>query len=244
MSTARRHDGRRPGDLRAVTITPHFVHQADGSCLIEVGHTRVICTASIVPSVPRWRMNRGLGWVTAEYGMLPASTGNRKSRPTFRPDGRSTEIQRLIGRVLRSVVRFERLGENTIYLDCDVLDADGGTRTAAITGSHVAMSLAAAKGTATGAFKPRAIRGAVAGVSVGIVDGRALLDLDYAEDAAADVDMNVAMTGRGQFVELQGTGEQRPFDTEQLGEMLRLARRGIRKLLQAQRQALADGLRE
>ena len=244
MPTAKRHDDRRPGDLRPVTITPHFVRQADGSCLIELGHTRVICTASIVPGVPRWRMNRGLGWVTAEYGMLPASTGARKSRPTARPDGRSTEIQRIIGRVLRSQVRFERLGENTIYLDCDVLDADGGTRTAAITGSHVALSLAVAKGLDRGTFQARVLRGAVAAISVGIVAGRAILDLDYAEDAAAEVDMNVAMTARGKFVELQGTGEGQPFDAEQLDQMLRLARRGIRKLLRAQRQALVDGLTE
>jgi len=244
MPKTLRQDGRRPGDLRPVTITPNFVRSADGSCLIETGRTRVICTASIVKGVPRWRMDGGLGWVTAEYGMLPASTVGRKSRPVYRPDSRSVEIQRLIGRVLRNVVRFERLGENTVYLDCDVVEADGGTRTAAITGSYVALSLAAARGVRLGRFRSGAIRGAAAAVSVGIVDGRAVLDLDYREDAAAAVDMNVAMTGGGKFLELQGSSEGRPFDSRQLDQMLRLARRGIRKLRQVQQRAIADGMKE
>ena len=230
--------------MRPVSITPNFIGSADGSCLMELGRTRIVCTASIVQGVPRFRLASGLGWVTAEYGMLPGSTGERKSRPVHRPDGRSVEIQRLIGRVLRSVVRFDRLGQNTMYLDCDVLEADGGTRTASITGAYVALALAAARGQGGGVFARGAVGGAVAGVSVGIVDGRAVLDLDYAEDSNAAVDMNVAMTRSGKFVELQGTSEGGPFDGEQLAAMLRLARRGIRKLLQAQRRTIADGLGE
>lgn len=239
---ARRHDGRRAGDLRPVTITPGFVRSADGSCLIEVGSTRVICTASIVEGVPRWRLPEHIGWVTAEYGMLPASTSERKVRPFVRPDGRTIEIQRLIGRVLRGVVWFDGLGENTVYLDCDVLEADGGTRTAAVTGSWVALSLAAHKGAEAGVFQRGVVRRAVAAVSVGIVDGRCVLDLDYAEDAAAEVDMNVAMTGGGKFIEIQGTSEGEPFDGDDLEAMLRLAGRGIRRLLTVQRQAMTDGL--
>ena len=224
-----------------MVLTPGFVRSADGSCLIEMGGTRVICTASLVDGVPRWRKGCGLGWVTAEYGMLPASTAARKSRPGARPDGRSVEIQRLIGRALRSVVRFDRLGENTIYLDCDVLDADGGTRTASITGAWVALSLAARKGEAAGVFGRGVVRAGLAAASAGIIDGRALLDLDYAEDAAADVDMNVVMTSGGKYVEVQGSSELRPFDAGQLAEMLRLTRSGIRKLLRRQRQVVRDG---
>ena len=227
-----------------MTITPGFVRTADGSSLIELGQTRVICTASIVEGVPRWRAGSGLGWLTAEYGMLPASTSTRKARPVHRPDSRSVEIQRLIGRVLRSVVRPEKLGEKTLYLDCDVLEADGGTRTAAITGAYVALALAAARGVQRQVLPRGVVRGSAAAVSVGILDGRAVLDLDYVEDAAAAVDMNVAMTGDGKFLELQGTSEGKAFDAEELQEMLRLARRGIRRLRQAQKRALADGLKE
>jgi ribonuclease PH len=180
--------------------------------------------------------------VTAEYGMLPASTGGRKSRPIGRPDGRGVEIQRLIGRVLRTVVQFERLGQNTIYLDCDVLEADGGTRAASVTGAYVALSLAAHKGEQAGVFRRGTVRGAVAAASVGLVKGQAVLDLDYAEDSTAEVDMNVAMTRDGKFVEVQGTSEGRPFDAEQLQAMLRLARRGTRELFRVQRKAIADGM--
>ena len=225
-------------------MQPGFVRSADGSCLIELGRTRVICTASFAPGVPRWRSETGLGWVTAEYGMLPASTGSRKARPLARSDGRSVEIQRLIGRTLRSVVRFDRLGENTITLDCDVLEADGGTRTAAITGAYVALALAADKARKARLCKAGVVASAVAAVSVGIVAGRRLLDLCYAEDAAADVDMNVAMTRSGKFVEVQATSEAAPFDGEQLQAMLRLARGGIRKLLSAQRAAIDKGKRK
>ncbi len=240
MVTTCRHDGRRAGDLRPVRITRDFLPAADGSCLIEAGRTRVICTASVAEGVPAWRQGSGAGWVTAEYGMLPASTGRRKARPAGKPDSRGVEIQRLIGRVLRTVVRLDRLGERTITLDCDVLQADGGTRTAAITGAYVALKLAVRKALDDGRVPADPVRGAVAAVSVGVVDGRAVLDLDYAEDSAAEVDMNVAMTGGGKYVEIQGTSEGEPFGTGQLETMLRLARRGIRKLLTAQKQALAD----
>jgi len=238
MSKPSRNANRPAGELRPVKITPNFVRSADGSCLIEMGRTRVICTASFAAGVPAWRTGSGQGWVTAEYGMLPASTGRRKARPTGKPDSRGTEIQRIIGRVLRSVVRFDKLGENTIHLDCDVLEADGGTRTAAITGAYVALALAVRKAAAADLCRPNVLKGAVAAVSVGIVDGKALLDLDYNEDSAAEVDMNVAMTRSGRFVEIQGSSEKAPFDTDQLDRMLRLARRGIRKLLQSQREVL------
>jgi len=221
-----------------VKITPGFIRSATGSCLIEVGGTRVVCTASFVQGVPAWRGNRGLGWVTAEYGMLPASTSRRKPRPIGHPDGRSVEIQRTIGRVLRSVVRLDRLGENTIYLDCDVLEADGGTRTAGITGSWVALSRAVRALADKGLCDRRAVAGPVAAVSAGIVEGRALLDLDYREDSSADVDMNVAMTAGGRFVEIQASSEARPFHARQFQAMLHLARRGIRRLHTLQRQAV------
>lgn len=243
MARHERHDGRKAGELRPVRITPDFVRSADGSCLIEVGGTRVICTASFTSSVPKWREKSGLGWLTAEYGMLPASTGQRKKRPIMKPDSRGVEIQRMIGRVLRSVMRFDRLGANTVHLDCDVLEADGGTRTAAITGAQVALARAIAKSAAGGLCDARAIRGCVAAVSVGIVDGRAVLDLDYAEDSAAQVDMNVAMTAAGKFVEIQGTAEGAPFDADQLQDMLSLAKRGIRKLLRLQREAISRRVR-
>ena len=234
----KRLDGRRLNELRPVTIQSGFVGSADGSCLIEMGGTRVICTASVEAGVPRWRKDSGLGWVTAEYGMLPASTGQRKRRPTAKPDSRGVEIQRLIGRALRGVIRFDRLGENTVALDCDVLEADGGTRTASITGAYVALAMAVNKGIADGQFKRGVLSGQIAAVSVGIVDGQAMLDLCYVEDSAADVDMNVAMLSRGRFVEVQATGEDGWFDQSQLDAMLTLARRGIRQLLTAQKQAL------
>jgi len=201
----------------------------------------VICTASFTEGVPKWRANSGLGWVTAEYGMLPAATGSRKRRPIGKADGRSVEIQRIIGRVLRSVVRFDRLGENTIYLDCDVLEADGGTRTAAITGAYVALALAIEKGAKADLCKRSALSGAVAGVSVGMVGGRAVLDLDYVEDSAAEVDMNIAMTSGRKYVEVQGSSESKPFDTAQLDAMLRLAKSGIGRLLTLQQKTIRRG---
>ncbi|MDP6544204.1 MAG: ribonuclease PH [Phycisphaerae bacterium] len=243
MTKAKRHDGRRPNQLRPVTITPGFVGSADGSCLIETGGTRVICTASFSPGLPKWREGSGLGWLTAEYGMLPASTGRRKRRPTIKPDSRGVEIQRLIGRVVRNVVRFDRLGENTLHLDCDVLEADGGTRTASITGAYVAAAIANHRCAEQGRCKPRAIAGQVAAISVGIVGGRVLLDLDYAEDSNAEVDMNIAMLGNGNFVEVQGSAERAPFTDDELQEMLDMARKGIRKLATIQRQAIREGVK-
>jgi ribonuclease PH len=234
----RRHDGRGAGELRPVTITPDFVGTADGSCLIETGGTRVICTASITPGVPAWREQLGQGWVTAEYGMLPASTARRKPRPAGKPDSRGIEIKRLIGRVLRSVVRPERLGLNTIYLDCDVLEADGGTRTASITGAQVALARAIRAGQQEGLFQRGAAPGLVAATSVGMVDGTAVLDLDYLEDSTAEVDMNIAMTRDGAFIELQGTAERQPFTREQLDAMLDLACKGIKRLMTHQRKAI------
>lgn len=235
---SQRPDGRRVNELRPVTIRPDFVGSADGSCLIEIGRTRVICTACIEPGVPRWREESGLGWVTAEYGMLPGSTDRRKARPLGKPDSRGVEIQRLIGRVLRGVVRFDRIADTTIYLDCDVLEADGGTRTASVTGAYVALARALQAAETDGRVRRGALSTAVAAVSVGIVAGRAVLDLPYAEDATAEVDMNVAMTAGGKFLELQGTSERAAFDDDQLQAMLRLARRGIRQLLKHQRNAL------
>lgn len=235
--TTKRLDGRRPGQLRPVKITPDFVGTADGSCLIEMGGTRVICTASVLPERPRWR-DEGLGWVTAEYGMLPGSTPDRKARPLKKQDGRSVEIQRLIGRSLRGVVNFAKIADNTIYLDCDVLEADGGTRTASITGAQVALGRAIVRGTEAGLFARAAMTGRVAAVSVGIVDGVPMLDLNYAEDSSAEVDMNVVMTNGRKFIEVQGTSEAAPFDDEQLQQMLMLAKRGIGKLLRLQTAAI------
>ena len=234
-----RNDGRRAGELRPVRITPDFVRKADGSCLIELGGTRVICTASLVGELPRWRKDSCLGWLTAEYGMLPASTSSRKPRPVGKADCAAVEIQRIIGRVLRNVVRMDRLGENTVYLDCDVLEADGGTRTAAITGSAVALARALDRAARDGRCAAGAMKGLVAAVSAGMVGGRALLDLDYSEDSTADVDMNVAMLGGGKLVEVQASSERAAFTARQLATMLALARRGIRQLMILQKEALA-----
>jgi ribonuclease PH len=234
----------RPADgLRPVTIEPGFVRTATGSALISMGETRVICTASAQEGVPRWRMNSKLGWVTAEYGMLPASTGERKARDVTkgRPDGRTVEIQRLIGRSLRGVVDFAALGENSIYLDCDVLQADGGTRTASITGAYVALALACEQLVAAGAIPRSPLTGTIAAISCGIVDGTPLLDLDYPEDSAAEVDANVVMTGDGGLVEVQATAERTPLSRAHLDELLRLAERGIAQLRTVQDEAVAAG---
>jgi len=207
--------------------------------LMEMGRTRVLCTASVEAELPKWRAESGLGWVTAEYSMLPGSTSPRRSRSrTGHTDGRGTEIQRMVGRVLRAVVDFEKLGENTIYLDCDVLQADGGTRTAAINGSYVALVDAVRYGMREGCLKKNPVRAVVGAVSVGLVDGKAVLDLDYELDSRAQVDMNVAMTDKGEFVEVQGTGEHGPFTAGQLDRMLRLARRGIKQIISVQRKCL------
>jgi ribonuclease PH len=233
--------GRTAGDLRPTTIEPGFVRPATGSALISVGETRVICTASAQESVPRWMAGKGRGWVTAEYGMLPASTGDRRQRDVTkgRLDGRSVEIQRLIGRSLRGVIDFQALGERTIYLDCDVLQADGGTRCASITGAYVALSAACARLLADGRLERSPLTGSVAAVSCGIVGGVALLDLDYAEDSTAEVDANVVMTGDGGLVEVQATAERTPLSRAHLDELLALAASGIERLRGFQEQAVA-----
>jgi ribonuclease PH len=231
-----RHDGRRADELRPLTITPGFMSSATGSALIEAGGTRVICTASAVEDVPRWLVGSGRGWVTAEYGMLPASTGERKARDVSkgRADGRTVEIQRLIGRSIRGVVDFQALGERTIYIDCDVLEADGGTRCASITGGFVALKLALDRLVKEGKLPAIPLTQSVAAVSCGIVDGAALLDLDYPEDSTAEVDMNVVMTGDGGLVEVQATAERTPLSRASLDEMLALAAAGIEELREAQ----------
>jgi ribonuclease PH len=239
LSTAEqveRSYGRGSADLRPVTIEPGFVRTATGSALISAGETRVICTASCEAGVPRWLTGKGRGWMTAEYGMLPASTGQRKTRDVTqgRLDGRAVEIQRLIGRSLRAVVDLEALGERTIYLDCDVLQADGGTRCASITGAYVALSLAVARLLGEGALERTALTGTVAAVSCGMVAGAALLDLDYAEDSTAEVDANVVMTGDGGLVEVQATAERTPISRAHLDELLALAASGIERLRQLQ----------
>jgi ribonuclease PH len=235
--------GRGADGLRPTTIEPGFMRTATGSALISVGETRIICTASAQESVPRWMTGRGKGWVTAEYGMLPASTGERKQRDATRgrQDGRTIEIQRLIGRSLRVVVDFQALGERTIYLDCDVLQADGGTRCASITGAYVALSLACARLQADGRLERTPLTGSVAAVSCGIIDGAALLDLDYSEDSTAEVDANVVMTDGGGLVEVQATAERTPLSRAHLDELLVLAAAGIERLRGAQEQAIAAG---
>jgi ribonuclease PH len=225
--------------MRPVTIEPGFVRTATGSALISVGETRVICTASVQESVPGWMKGRGTGWVTAEYGMLPASTGDRKQRDATkgRLDGRSVEIQRLIGRSLRGVIDFSALGERTIYIDCDVLQADGGTRCASITGGMVALRLATDKLIADGLLKRSPLTGTVAAISAGIVNGDPLLDLDYPEDSTAEVDANVVMTGEGGLVEVQATAERTPLSRAHLDELLVLAEAGITQLRESQEAA-------
>jgi ribonuclease PH len=239
--TPQRSYGRAAEGLRPTSIEPGFVRTATGSALISMGETRVICTASAVDSVPRWMAGSGRGWVTAEYGMLPASTGERKARDVARgrPDGRTVEIQRLIGRALRGVVDFEALGERTLYVDCDVLQADGGTRCAAITGGYVALRLACQRLVNEGALERVPLTGTVAAISCGIVEGLPLLDLDYAEDSSAEVDANVVMTGEGGLVEVQATAERTPLSRAHLDELLRLASLGIGELRQIQAAASA-----
>jgi ribonuclease PH len=235
--------GRGADELRPVSIEPGFVRTATGSALISMGETRVICTASVQESVPRWLSGSGRGWVTAEYGMLPASTGERKQRDVSkgRPDGRTVEIQRLIGRSLRGVVDFDALGERTIYVDCDVLQADGGTRCASITGGLVALRLACERLIRESLLERSPLTGTVAAVSCGIVAGVPLLDLDYLEDSGAEVDANVVMTGEGALVEVQATAERTPLSRAHLDELLVLAARGIEALRVAQDEAVAAG---
>ena len=238
---AERSGGRAPDALRPTTIEPGFVRPATGSALISCGETRVICTASAQQSVPRWLMGKGRGWVTAEYGMLPASTGDRKQRDVSkgRPDGRTVEIQRLIGRSLRGIVDFAALGERTVWVDCDVLEADGGTRCLSITGGYVALELALRRVMAEGKLAALPLTQSVAAVSAGMVDGRALLDLDYSEDSTAEVDANVVMTGDGGLVEVQATAERTPLSRASLDELLALGAAGIERLRTAQQAAVA-----
>ncbi len=242
MKTNQRHDGRPFDQLRSFRIHKHFAPSATGSVLLETGHTRVICAVTVEESVPRWMREQKVsgGWLTAEYSMLPYSTEERKQRDISkgRLDGRSQEIQRLIGRSLRAIVDLEKLGSRTLWIDCDVLQADGGTRTASITGAYVAIELAIQKLFEKGSLKENPIRDSVAAVSVGMVEGRPLLDLNYLEDKDAAVDMNVVMTGSGRFIELQGSGEESTFSQKDMNAMLKLAKKGIRELLVAQKKYL------
>ena len=233
-----RDDKREFDQLRTTRITPGVSPYAEGSALIEVGGTKVICTATVEERVPPFLRNKGTGWVTAEYAMLPRATHTRTNRETTRPSGRTQEIQRLIGRSLRAVVDLKMLGERQIFIDCDVLQADGGTRTASITGAYVALSLACKRLLSKGTLKTSPLLSEVAAISVGIVQNTAILDLCYTEDSNAEVDMNVVCTSAGKFIELQGTAERAPFDREQMNRMLELAEKGISELFAIQRNAL------
>jgi ribonuclease PH len=238
-----RSDNRTAEQIRPVNIVPDFISTAEGSALIEMGNTRVICTASVEEAVPAFLRNSGKGWISGEYGMLPRATLTRTARESAkgRPSGRTQEIQRLIGRSLRAVADLKRLGERTIWLDCDVIQADGGTRTAAITGAFVALGLALQRLIEAGTLTSAPIKDFVAAISVGMVDGEALLDLNYEEDSRADVDMNFVMTAGNKIVELQATAERQVFDDAQLAQMMALARQGIQTLIARQR-ALLGGL--
>ncbi|HEY2893983.1 MAG TPA: ribonuclease PH [Pirellulales bacterium] len=232
-----RHDGRSPDQLRPLSIERGYTRVAAGSVLVRSGRTTVLCTASVDLSVPPWMAGKGRGWVTAEYGMLPGSTSPRKRRDVSKVDGRTTEIQRLIGRSMRAIVNLDALGERSIYLDCDVLEADGGTRTASITGAFVALVDALATIPDLATFP---LSDSVAATSVGKIAGGCVLDLDYVEDVDAEVDMNVVMTGAGRFVELQGTGEEATFGDDDLSQLLTLAKSGLRQIQAVQRDALGD----
>lgn len=237
-----RPSGRRPEQLRNVKITRNYTKHAEGSVLVEFGDTKVICTASVDNSVPRFLRGKGQGWVTAEYGMLPRSTGSRMGREAARgkQGGRTQEIQRLIGRSLRAAVDLKALGENTIVIDCDVIQADGGTRTASITGACVALIDAISSLQKAGKIDASPLNNMVASVSVGIYNGTPVLDLDYAEDSNAETDMNVVMNSEGGFIEVQGTAEAAPFSEEELQQMMALAKRGIIDLVKVQQMALAQ----
>ncbi len=236
-----RVDGRKERELRSVNITPGYIKHSDGSVLIEMGDTRVICAAKLEDRVPPFLRNSGKGWITAEYGMLPSSSPTRIPRESTRGrvGGRTHEIQRLIGRSLRAIANLESLGEKTVWIDCDVIQADGGTRTASITGAYVALAEAAHRWSEKKITKQALIKEAVAAVSVGIVDGKILLDLNAEEDSHAEVDMNLVMTGSGRFVEVQGTAEITPFTKAKLDRIVEVARIGIRELLQVQKRVLA-----
>lgn len=233
-----RTDNRNHDQIRPTKITPNYSPYAEGSAFIEVGNTKVLCNATVEDRVPFFMRNKGQGWVTAEYAMLPRSTHTRSNRETMRPSGRTMEIQRLIGRSLRTVVDLKLLGERQIFLDCDVIQADGGTRTASITGAFAALSLAVRHLLEKGTLKKSPIIHEVAAVSVGMVSGTPLLDLCYEEDSEAEVDMNIVCTGDGKIIEIQGTAEQKPFDREQMNTMLDLAEKGVQQLFTIQRYAL------
>jgi len=236
-----RADGRKERQLRPIIVTPGYLKHADGSVLIEMGDTRVICTAKLEDKAPPFLRNSGKGWITAEYGMLPASSQVRISREAARGriGGRTHEIQRLIGRSLRAIADLKELGQKTVWIDCDVIQADGGTRTASITGAYVALVQAARRWVKQGAIQKNPVQDAVAAVSIGVVDGKVLLDLTYEEDSRAEVDMNFVMTGSGKFVEVQGTAESAPFTKSRLDRMAEIAEHGIRELLKIQKLVLA-----
>ena len=240
---AMRPSGRQPDQMRDVKVTRNFTMHAEGSVLIEFGNTKVLCNASVTRGVPRWLRGSGSGWVTAEYGMLPRATNSRTDREASRgkQSGRTLEIQRLIGRSLRAAIDLDKLGENTITIDCDVLQADGGTRTASITGSYIALidAINELKKDKNGALKGNPIKNQVAAISVGIYKGQAVLDLDYAEDSSAETDMNVVMTETGGFVEVQGTAEGAPYTQDELNQMLTLAKKGIEELTAIQKESLS-----
>lgn len=237
-----RIDGRNNDQMRPVKMTRNYLKHAEGSVLIEMGDTKVICTATVDEKVPPFVKGSGKGWVTSEYGMLPRSTEVRKPRESVRGkvDGRTMEIQRLIGRALRSIVNLEKMGEMTVYIDCDVIQADGGTRTASITGAFVAMVDAFGKLAEAGKLSVIPVNGYMAAISVGIKDGQVMLDLNYAEDSTCQVDMNLVMTGKGQIIEIQGTGEESPFNREELTEMMKYGEKGIMELIELQKQALGS----
>jgi len=232
--------GRSFDQLRKIKVTKNFVKHAEGSCLIEFGHTRVICTASVEENVPPFLKGKGTGWVTAEYGMLPRSTDTRMKREKTLTSGRTLEIQRLIGRSLRGVVDAEQLGERTVKIDCDVIQADGGTRTASVTGGFIALALALQKIKKQNLIDRVPLIDYVAAVSVGVHKGQPLLDLDYREDSSADMDMNVVMVGSGKFVEVQGTAEKKPFSKKEMDQLLDLAEKGIRELIKMQRKYVGN----
>ncbi len=236
-----RPSGRQPAEMRAVTIERNVSQKAEGSCMVSFGSTRVLCTASVETTLPPWRRGQGLGWVTAEYGMLPRATGTRTRREAAagKQSGRTQEIQRLIGRSLRAIVDMQALGENQITLDCDVIEADGGTRTASITGAYIAMADAIAWMQARSLTKANPLRDSVAAISCGVYRGTPVLDLDYLEDSEADTDANFVMTGSGKFVEIQGTAEQQPFSRAELEALMALAEAGIGELSELQKAALA-----
>ncbi|HEV8573716.1 MAG TPA: ribonuclease PH [Dehalococcoidia bacterium] len=234
-----RNDGRRPNELRPVTITTGYLAHAEGSALIDMGETRVLCAVTVEDRLPRFALGSGAGWITAEYGMLPRSTHTRTARETSGRSGRTAEIQRLIGRSLRSVTKLDLLGERTCVVDCDVIKADGGTRTASITGAYVALTQALHNLRESGRLQTVPLRYAVAAVSAGILDGAALLDLNYEEDFRAAADFNIVMTEAGEFPEIQGTGESHPFTRPEMDELIDLTQAGIRQLFEVQRSALS-----